>query len=360
MSPKIAWYALTSVSIVMVLGACMKPVDVQPFLKDKTVQEIIDSTKATVKIDNQTGDNLIPRDRRIEGLKPDRYYMVEKETDADGIPVPKYNNVYSYPVYVTDNEIAQMPGGLYPDLGFISRISAGRINGLINFHMYTVRAAEAFSDGTQFTYSIADSDKTVTVNNGAITIPGSTGTINLVHLEVQYDGFEVMAVAVPPLSLPSTSPFYDYKKKTISVAVTSFQLEGLNTEVDYVFANTDDPSDFKVLKVKIGSMDKLTLNIVWSEVEETPTLTPAEYTFSQADYYGKIPKSTTINVSNPDNTYTGIDWQYNGASLGLSSLVFNNFADDIYYLARGVHIFTVVFEKDGNPYSAVFTLTVTP
>jgi len=49
-SARIAWYALTSVNIVMVLGACMKPVDVEPFLNDEKVQEIINKDKG-VNID---------------------------------------------------------------------------------------------------------------------------------------------------------------------------------------------------------------------------------------------------------------------------------------------------------------------
>ena len=34
-SPKIAWYVLISVGIVLILGACLKPVDVKPFPKEK-------------------------------------------------------------------------------------------------------------------------------------------------------------------------------------------------------------------------------------------------------------------------------------------------------------------------------------
>jgi len=236
----------------MVLGACMKPVDVKPFLEDDRVQEIINPGKTAVKVDDQTGDGLVGRDRKIEGLKPDKYYMVEKEMDADGVPVPKYNNQDSYPVYVSD---AQTPGGLSPNLGVITKIKDGSINGLTNLHTYTVRAAEAFPNGTNFTYldSVIGSNRTAAVNNGTITISGSTGTIKLVQLNTQYNGYDVMAVAVSPPALPSTSPFYKGAKKTIGTAVTSFQLEGTDTEVDYVFVRKNGSSapDFKVLTVKV-------------------------------------------------------------------------------------------------------------
>jgi hypothetical protein len=49
-SPRIAGYAFLSVNIVLILGACVKPVDIKPFLKDEKVQEIINKGKANIDI----------------------------------------------------------------------------------------------------------------------------------------------------------------------------------------------------------------------------------------------------------------------------------------------------------------------
>jgi len=53
MSPRIVWNAFLSVNIVLILGACIKPVDIKPFLEDWRIQEIInkDKTRGGVDVD---------------------------------------------------------------------------------------------------------------------------------------------------------------------------------------------------------------------------------------------------------------------------------------------------------------------
>jgi len=235
----------------------MDPIDIQTFMKDPDVQNIIEIIDAAGKpkppavvVVDKTGDKLTGASRKIEGLKPDKYYMVEKELDADGLPVD------GYPKYATDYEGLYEPpvdpGVLYADLGFITRIKSGSINGLTNLHTYTVRAAELFVDGTvTYSDSAGGAVKSAAVSGGVITIPAPTGTFSLVGLNTSYNGYEVMGVAVTPASLPLSSAFAGQNNKTIGGTVTSFTLEGAGTTVDYVFVKPGDPSTFKVLKVII-------------------------------------------------------------------------------------------------------------
>jgi hypothetical protein len=293
-SPKTVWCALISVIIIMVLGACMKPVDVESFLEDETVQDFIDSMQGLVRIDTRSdgyNENLKAGNSKISGLKNNKYYMIETEKDKDGEPVE------GGPWYVTDyygpHGSSLGPGGLAKDLDLITRISGGRINGLENDHIYRVKEATVFSQ-TTFYYSIDDGapNSILVDDSGIITIPPSAGKIYLVNLDDEYDGYDVMAVAVN-----STTPVWGYTKKTIikgngSDALTSFQLEEVGTTVDYVFVYVDKTPKpvnevvFKVLTVKIAPV---VINIA-----AIPGVTPP--------VTGRTPVTTIIDT----DQYTGI------------------------------------------------------
>jgi hypothetical protein len=211
-----------------ILSACMSPIDIQVFMEDPEVKQIIDATKVSVVVHDNTGDGLVGRNGKIDGLKNNKYYMVEKEEDKDGNPV----NLTDYPKYVSDytGPGAQIgPGGLSPDLEYITRIKGGSINGLQNFNEYTVSAAQKFSNTTEFTYSVggAIDPSQLTVNDkGEITIFASEGAdIALESLSSTCDGYYVMAVAVSPTTLKNTSPFYNnHKSPLISGSAQSFKL----------------------------------------------------------------------------------------------------------------------------------------
>jgi hypothetical protein len=365
-SPETVWYALISVSIVMVLGACMKPVDVESFLNDPKVIEVIEAAKEAVIVDDQTGDDLVGRDRRIEGLKKDKYYMVEQEKDAEGASVEKYNNAYPYPVYVSDHKIAQIPGGLYPDLGFITRIKDGRINGLLNGHTYTVRAAEPLIRNGFLPYTDDNvTSKEIPVTNGIINITGITGD-GFLDLSDISEGTEVIAVTE---NSAQSSPWGWNSKTPTSAQWASFVLEGHDTTVDYVFFKKNGylPPDFKFLRVIIGpngsgepsgTPPKITLKIDF-EKDGTPTLTstPPNFTYSQSSYYSGTPLSLTINITNVSD-YSIEEWKYDGNPITPPITLYNT--DNPGYFMLGKHTITLICKKDGNFYSADFTFEVTP
>jgi len=254
-SPKTAWYALISVSIIMVLGmgACMKPVDVESFLEDDMVKDLIESTGGLVRIDTKSDSykELKAGNGRISGLNKDKYYLIERERDENGGLVTEVLR------YVTDYKgpFASLgPGAYINDIVYITRISGGIINGLTNDHIYKIREAGAVTTS----FKVSGISDPVTVQNGKITIPGSAGNSSLDNLNDSYLDYEVMAVAVSPTTLP-TRTFST--KKTISSTVNSFKLEGEGTTVDYVFVKkiTDGTVYFEVLRVEIepiGEGDK--------------------------------------------------------------------------------------------------------
>jgi len=266
MVKKISLKLLIVVSLLFgIFYACVDPVNVTVFFESPEVKIIVETAEAnkkpdtppdSVKIAEGSDSGLTPGNGVISGLDPNKYYMVEKEKNADDVEQP------GYPKYVTENTAIGMIAGQLADLGFITKIKGGSITCLTNFHTYTVRSAAKFTAGTSFTYSDNGSDQTKSVDsNGAITISAPTGTLSLIQLDTLYSGYNVMGVAVSP-DLPSSSEFYNQKYKTISNTEASFKLEiaATDTVVDYIFVKTGDPLDFKVLTVKVEA-PKTTINL---------------------------------------------------------------------------------------------------
>jgi hypothetical protein len=353
----------------MVLGACIKPVDVETFLNNEKVKDIIESTKVAVIVDNQTEDNLIGRDRRIEGLNPDKYYMVEKETDADGILVPG-----TYPKYVTEHPIfPTTPGQLIDDLGFITRINGGKIIGLTNNNTYTVRAATAFLDDTPFTYtdSGGGSNQPITVTNGAITISAPTGnlTLDLTSQLTLGINYEIMAVAAPS----ATPKWDDFSTGNGDTSVerdnwSSLPLEGAGTTVDYVIVKTSTPLEFKVLRVVIGpssAPSNVSFTITFPINDQASVTGPTTIT-RKAIYGGS---TLVLTFADPvTSSWSNIQWSINGTPItgtpvsgtGGKTLTINNSATFLEFLVDNFTVNVTADTGSGNvPYSKSVTITVT-
>jgi len=339
----------------IILSVCVQPVDIDEFMKDDRVVEHVEKGKESVIIssDSDSYSTLRAGNGRISGLNPQKYYMIETEKDENNAVIT------GYPKFVTDYT-GLGPGGLYNDLGFITRISEGIIYGLTNFHTYKIREAAPFSNGTNFSYSEdgVSGTKTASVSNGVITIsPDSAGNITLKNLNTSYNSYEIMAVAVTPAVLSSTSPFKSNTKKTINTTTTEFKLEGSGTTIDYVFYKADNPAVFKILTIKIGQPTSLTITLIFNNEERTTAGASANINIGAAN--GANTASLTVTVSG-GVTPESYEWRYNGVPLtGNTSptLSLSNNAVNP-YLVVGTHIFTVIVKIGGAPYSANFTLTV--
>jgi hypothetical protein len=354
-----------------ILSACMSPIDIEVFFAAPEVQALIDATTVAVRVDDKTGDGLVGRDRRIEGLKNYKYYMVETEINAED-----NLSVSGYPKFVTDNHPTSpnIPGALCSELKWITRIKDGRINGLFNYNTYTVNDAKPLTPANgklSYTDGIGTDPKSVNVTNGKITINNLIGTGNKGYLDLSSvitGDYQVMAVYPQTYDLsdtPKKSP-WDWENKS-SIDWSSFELEGEETEIDYVFYKKDNSVlHFYFLSVKIVGPNvepvDLILNITFNIIDGTPTLTPSSFIFQQSKYNNNPLQSVEINISN-SNGYDVKEWKYDGKSsnsFGTSSTItINNNSSYIDYLAEGKHTITLIAIKDEKPYSADFTLEVT-
>jgi hypothetical protein len=246
--------------IFIILSACMNPVDMEAFFKDPKVGDYIANTankpanptppvdKDIVKVDDKTGDGLKGGKNVITNLKNNKYYMVEKATDADGNLVED-----SYPKYVTDLIDMLGKGALYNELYYISKISGGSINGnkdgLNNSNTYTVRAAEPFQNGL-IQYKDDGGSVLKQIKGGVLEIIGlkGTGEIDLSNILID-ENYEAVA-----LYADNSSQVWVWDDIKTS-GWDSFKLEGSGSIIDYIFVNKDDLSDFKVLKVNIAAKD---------------------------------------------------------------------------------------------------------
>jgi hypothetical protein len=367
-SVKTAFIVFFLYGIVLALCACMVPVDVPAFFKDETIQQVIEATNVAVKI---TGDNadiagLEPGNRKITGLDPNKYYMVEKEVDAGGVDVTITPSGSNYPLFVTDYT-GYGPGGLTEFIELITTISGKTINGLTNFHTYTIRATRRFS--TVITYSDDGiggvTNEPITVTNGKIVIPVTRkGNITLnLYNELGSTAYHVMALAV---SSTPHSTTWGTNKETFN-SWTAFSVEDEGKAVDYVFIEVTNPSGtapvvtpvtkFKVLRVEFAPQPpsgvKLTLQFTVSDASITPSST-APVTYSDL---ADGTKSLTFTLAG--GAFTGITWDLDGTAIGAgTTLTIDSSSTYLAQLAVGIHRINVKGLLNSVPYSAFIQFEV--
>jgi len=109
------------------------------------------------------------------------------------------------------------------------------------------------------------------------------------------------------------------------------------------------------------SKNEITIEIIkWSDPLK-PTLSSDTGTFTQANYYGGVPETVTINIS-PLNGYKVIKWLHDGREViseTSASLTLTNVPGSINYLSKGTHTITIILEHTtGIVHSLDFKLTV--
>jgi hypothetical protein len=364
LSSKNVLFAIFAALSVFAIGSCIAPVgSLSAFFNDPVVEDYIEKyITAKVKLEDSDED-LVPGDKKIEGLDPNKYYIVIKELDKDRNPATEIDaggNITDkvYPKYVT-NSLPDGPGSLIPNLGWITTIDYGgntgrSINNLENFHIYTVKSATYF-DNVQYTANGTTFTQMSVNGDGTIAISDTTGNARLNLSSYFPSGAKYTVI---PITNPATRT-WDLGTDNIA----SIRLPNVNETADYVFVENVDPSNFKVLRIEnrepIGS---ITINITFNIVNDTPVLSQASGSFTQQNYYNGTINQIILNINNPTD-FTSILWHYNGITYP-NPLTLNatgiGAGNDISYLAIGTHIFTVYVTKGGLSYSQNFTLTVTP
>lgn len=259
-------YSVKTVSTIFLLctvvlalcAACIEPVNLNNLIHDPIVEKLIASSKETVQLDKDSDPGLIVGYRMISGLDPEKYYMIEKETDRNGAVI----DPDKHPMYIIDDPLYGK-GRQVNYLGMITRIAEGKINGLDNYHTYTVKSAKPFASTDvdlplNIPYTVDGVTTPKTVTNGVLTVNrGINGTGKLDLSAVINNGYyEVMAVSVDD---PENSPWNRNSKSTDpdnnsyvpALNWASFGLESSGT-FDYVFVKIGAAAiDFKVLRVVI-------------------------------------------------------------------------------------------------------------
>ena len=380
LSSKNVLFALFAVVSLLIIGSCIAPVgSLEAFFGNDIVKEYIEEyVSAKVKLEDSDED-LIAGNERIEGLDPNKYYMVEKEldkegkpateTDADGVTKEKV-----YPKYVTDYQppggIWLGPGGLIDDLGFIMRISGGAITSLTNFHTYTVKSAVPLSSAAPLSYNDG-SGKTIPVVDGTAHITNPAGMCALTLSSVISGAGAMYYIAVPfPDDTRVTT--VEYTKKSL---VTTVQ-QATNTTVDYVFEEVGNPSNFKVLKVVIEPLYvtgglTFTLNLVdLSEQATVPPPLTTSISVGARDAYNQL----ILNGNNEilftladTSGFTGITWKVNGTTYTANTsnpafpntFILRNSEEFRQFMIPGLTIeVTVEGMKNGRRWGAEVEITV--
>ena len=338
-------------TVVLVMYACIEPVDIDAFMTSDEAAAIIAAHDVKVEIIDETGDNLRGISGKITGLKNDRYYMVEKETNESNALV----NPTTYPKYVTDYQGA--PGELRSDLGLITRISGGDINNLTDKHTYTVRAAVYFSNSSSLTYTDGIGTSATQITGGIVNINEINGNGSLDLSGVITGTYKAMAVSVN-----GSQNSWNWTSKSIS-NWSSFPLEGPNTEVDYVFVKENTPSDFKVLKVLIGTTIN-TINLFNIPGVTPPATGAVPVTFIESTQYtGSVTWSPTVTGTFADtvvytatitlNPKTGFTLQ------GVTANFFKVSGADLVSNTANSGVVTARFPITKKPQDITFDITLT-
>jgi len=360
-SPKTAWYALISVNIVMVLGmgACMKPVDVQLFLEDEKVIEIIESTKGSVKITRDSDPGLIPGNGKISGLIPGKYYKIE--VMENGVP--------------EETSFVRAAGTLSGELKDIRKVARGVITELENDHIYRVKSAKPYSDtASEIKYFAFDGEgtKDATLTGGVVTITESrAGCYFDVSKTIAVDRYyEVTNVGkwikertsackkentgqiVDEIKKDNYQQFnealdygiYQYDPAKKPVVTTPNFLDGMSimelpaggTKNDFVFVEyyAPDPAfpkkvitrDFYVLTVNVnqppntGDGNDITITKPNPPTDETITLTPTPTTDEIITFSINTPNKTITATAAIGATYEWYDGNYTPLFSSLQNL----------------------------------------
>lgn len=306
---------------VLGLGGCTEPVSLSSFVADEDVLDIIDKGSGLVSVTPGSDLNLTAGNKKISGLDPGKYYMVE-EWDQNGTPVGV--------------QFVAASGERSADLANIGAVSGGEITGLTNSYNYRVKSAGPLSGDVSYS-DFSSSSGTATNSGGTITLPGPTNDDTffyiLTPMSLSLPSFphnSIAEVSVSPAR--STRP----ANRTSNNIVTSI---GQNTVVDYVFFQSISGSvyNFYVLRVTSdqnsgpiipGVPGNITINVTLSYTPSSISpQTSTTLTYPQSDTGTK-----TITVSNAsqydDYAGDGIKWYIGNTQEGTGQSLSLNIDQD--------------------------------
>jgi hypothetical protein len=367
---------------VVVLCACVNPVDIDKFFKDPDVHKAVEASKAKVNIhkDSENFKFLIAGNEMItgSGLIIGKYYRIE-EYDK--------NEVFKRNLYI------KADGTSLGNLAQIGSLSVQKITGLTNFYTYKVTSAQPFDDGTYYYFAFDDpgpNPREATTVNGLVKIPGVKNFyLDLSPVIDAAKDYEVMMIPKSETWGDSfcTSAYYNGRagdsvsgaggifekyNKTKTIGIYQYRkslsttggialenrsiiaLSGVNTQSDYVFVEYDDDENltgFTVLSVKRLGEIKFDVTLTYSSGDLSPQIIPPSPASQNSD--GQI----TVEVTN--DIYSSYKWFVDGVEQAETSKIFTFDMSDIYNKMVGLYLITVEGKINGIPYSTTVKITVT-
>jgi len=373
-----------------ILSACMNAVDVQTFLEDEKVQEIVAANKLAVIID-PTSDGysgLRAGNRTISGLTPGKYYRLEE-----------YDETKTF----KGNLFVQADGDTWGDLSTIGPLTGNQIKNLTNDYTYKVKLVQPFADAAYEYFAISDtSTKTANVTAGKITIRGSgpyylnvantivtttinaskkyevmkipntgwnatsrisanytlAGTVSIIN-DTQYSGWETGKDIGIYQYRTAVSTGYGISLNGMSI----IKLEAIDTTNDYIFAEYDDidhpVTNFFVLKVErldeISTITATITAVIGFTSEFIPDIDPV-VGFSQSASTATF----TLRVTNGSGyNFVWKDDQGVTKSTVNPAIINLNIASDVNWWQEGDHVITLEATRtaDSTVYSGTIIVT---
>ena len=347
---------------IVYLSGCVNPVDLASFAKGKDVAEIIDQS-LTVRLSDDSVPGLKEGNKKITGLKPGKYYMVE-EWLADRTTFVGF-------------QFVRASGERSENLANIGTVSGEEIlweiTGLTNRYYYRVSMAEPLPGDVPYKVLLPPAAGGTAPNTGGvITLPGP-----------ENDNDTIIYTLTPP----PPAPPYDIAQVPISPAGSTssanrsggdiITLIGPKTITDYVFFD-DVILNFYFLRVAAeGQIEppepgengnlNVTVSFTLNADNKTFTLSANSLTFSKAVLETTASKVITVTLLDTANVFVpaSIKWTLGGTTLTWSSATMSiDFADpaNIDLLVKGIYTITIEAKTtaDGVPYSSSIELEITP
>jgi len=362
LSPKIVKSSCVVCAVMALLTAClMEPIDLETFLEDEKIIEIIEKSKIKVGLHADSDPGLIAENAKISNLDASKYYMVEvfnEEMVSQGVK------------YVSKDGI------LVNNLNLIGRPAGKAVTSLNNDYTYLVNAAKPLTGSVTF-YDTDNSPPLSFGTGSAATISGSmiipapdeSLFLDLVPALNADKSYSVVSVPVlnPSSGQPSNVPFV----ASAPAGMLVIELYGEGVTADYVIAEDDGSgaiNSFRVLRVavKLGPLPVAVTLTSIQNPKDNDFVDVATVQFDRDKLSTGIPSDAIIPITITNaSSFTSVIWYYDdpGNPLFSGSAYNMNFADDriteLGLNMAGTHFITVEGTRNGVKYSAVVEIEVT-
>ena len=336
------------------MGGCTSPIDLATFVKDPGVVEIIEQGAGTVNLKNDPSDGLKAGNKKITGLDPDTYYMVEEWHK---------NETFLGVQFVSAS------GERTDNLVNIGMVKGKEITGLTNNYNYRVSPAGPLLHNNALynvPYNVLTSPSGGTATNidGVITFPEPEGNSSVVYTlkpptYPPYDSLYKNIVQIP-ITPPDSATSAMLSQDGNIITIMSRE-----KVIDYVFFgdNEDETFNYYFYFLRVvtgedpGNPEGIVVTVDYTG-DNSPQLSGPQSSISyQQNETGPI----TINIANNSPPFSDITWYLDGDPIsgetGASFEIPLN-TEAIQYRMVGEYTITVIASKDNKPYAATIKVTV--